>query len=83
MSAREAVDKGFADEILQGGQKTGSAFGNVAYVNVLSTYGNIPDELMNQTSEVQEPIVDVERERNLERLRDRIKHIREGENNNE
>lgn len=79
MSAREAVESGFADEILTGGQKTGSAFDNVAYVNVLSTYGNIPEEFLNHPSEVQEPIVDMERERDLERLRERLLNMREGE----
>jgi len=79
MSAREAVEKGFADEILEGGQKTGSTFQNVAYVNALMNYGNVPEALLNQAREVEQQPVDVERERNIERLRVRVTDIRKGE----
>jgi ATP-dependent Clp protease protease subunit len=55
MSAREAVDYGFADEIVQGGQKTRSQLTNLAYVNVLNSYVNVPPALI--TSEA-EPVAD-------------------------
>jgi ATP-dependent Clp protease protease subunit len=78
MSAREAVEKGFADEIIESGQKAKST-ANVAYVNVLSTYGNVPEALLNQAREVEQEPVDVERERNIQRLRVRVTDIRKGE----
>jgi ATP-dependent Clp protease protease subunit len=78
MSAREAVENGFADEIIESGQKTKSPT-NVAYVNVLHNYGNVPEALLNLTREVQQAPVDVERERNIQRLRERVTDIRKGE----
>lgn len=42
MSARQAVEYGFADEVLNGGQ---SAPVNMAYVNALRNYENIPQEI--------------------------------------
>lgn len=72
MSAREAVEKGFADEIIESGQKTEGGRQNVAYVNVLASYGNVPEALLNLTREEQQPPVDVERERNIQRLRERV-----------
>lgn len=81
MSAREAKDYGFADEILTGGQsQPKSQLTNLAYINALQTYENVPPGLLNSSSE-STPAVDVERIRNLERLRGRVsQHIRnEGE----
>lgn len=81
MSARQALDYGFADEIISGGQQPAkSQLTNLAYVNVLQSYGNVPPGLLNSSSE-STPVVDVERIRNLERLRGRVsQHIRnEGE----
>lgn len=83
MSAREAKDYGFVDEILTGGQQEPkSQMLNVAYVNVLQSYGNVPPGLLNLTSEESTPVVDVERERNLKRLRDRVETIRKEMNTN-
>ena len=46
MSAREAVDMGFATEIIEGGQKQpASALKNIAYVNALQSYVNVPQAL--------------------------------------
>jgi ATP-dependent Clp protease protease subunit len=59
MSAREAVDYGFADEVIQGGQKAQNRFANVAFVNALHTYINVPPALLS--SDV-EPVDDTERE---------------------
>jgi ATP-dependent Clp protease, protease subunit len=81
MSAREAVDYGFADEVLAGGQQPAkSQLTNLAYVNMLHSYENVPPALLNQTSTDAQPVVDVERAANLERLRDRIKTIKEKNN---
>lgn len=81
MSAREAKDYGFIDEILTGGQQPAkSQLTNVAYVNVLQSYGNVPPGLLNFTSEESAPVVDVERERNLMRLRERVELYKENNN---
>lgn len=45
MSAREAVDLKFADEIISGGQKPKSQINNLAYVNVLRSYSQVPAAL--------------------------------------
>jgi ATP-dependent Clp protease, protease subunit len=82
MSAREAKDYGFADEVLQGGQKARNQITNLAYVNALQSYENVPPELLNlSSSEESGPEADVKRER-LQRLRDRIQHDRK-ENNHD
>lgn len=70
MSAQEAVDFGFADEVIQGGQKKKQPQ-DFAFVNVLHNYQNVPASLLNQTSEVQEE-ADIEHARNVERLRERV-----------
>jgi ATP-dependent Clp protease protease subunit len=44
MSARQAVDYGFADQVLEGGQK--GNISNVAFVNALRNYVNVPLALM-------------------------------------
>lgn len=51
MSARQAVDFGFADEVLGGGQKESA----VGYVNVLRNYAHVPPELLR----VAPPIEDI------------------------
>lgn len=81
MSAREAKDYGFVDEILTGGQQQAkSQLTNLAYVNVLQSYENVPPGLLNLSSEESQPVVDVERERQLERLRDRVNLYKENNN---
>ena len=67
MSAREAVDYHFADEIITGGQKPKTSIQNIAFVNVIQTYENVPPALL----ETAEP-VDVERESRIARLREKI-----------
>jgi len=78
MSAQEAVTYGFANEVIQGGQKTTAQ--NMAFVNVLQSYENVPPGLLNLSSEESQPVVDVERERQLERLRDRVNLYKENNN---
>ena len=81
MSAAEAVNFGFATEIIEGGQqKKASNMNNMAFVNALQSYENVPSELLNLTSEEERRQADVRRE-SIERLRDRIQHYRK-ENNN-
>lgn len=75
MSASEAVGLGFADSVIEGGQKTKSNFQNVAYVNVLQSYQNVPPALTAQTSAEPAPQVDVERESRVARLREKISKI--------
>lgn len=68
MSAREAVEYGFANEIIEGGQKQpANVLTNLAYVNTLKTYVNVPQSLLPSTAE---PVVDDERE--VQSLRDEI-----------
>jgi len=50
MSARQAVEYGFADEILPGGQK--ASVSNMAFVNCLRNYDHVPPELMQAISPV-------------------------------
>lgn len=77
MSAREAVEFGFADEIIAGGQKTNleSRISNVAFVNALQSYQNVPPALLAQTSEEPPVLVDVERESRIARLREKVSQI--------
>jgi ATP-dependent Clp protease protease subunit len=63
MSAREAVDLHFADEIITGGQKAKTQLTNLAYVNVLNSYVNVPPALI--TSEA-EPVADNDSARAVE-----------------
>jgi len=49
MSAHKAVEYGFADEILSGGQTSVS---NMAFVNCLRNYANVPPALMQAISQV-------------------------------
>lgn len=75
MSAREAVELKFADEIITGGQKAKGAVQNFAYVNALHNYANVPHELLDMTSKPQESEADRERARQIERLRERMKSL--------
>jgi len=75
MSAREAVDFNFADEIITGGQKPKDAIQNFAYVNALTNYQNVPHELLNITSDDQPTAADVERASNIESLREYLKTL--------
>ena len=80
MSAREAVEFKFADEIIEGGKKSkAAAIQNIAYVNALTNYENVPHELLNSSSETPQEtgaVVDEERARQIERLRGRIQTYR-------
>jgi len=84
MSAKEAVSYGFADEIWTGGQQAPrSPITNLAYVNVLQSYGNVPPALLNLTSQASTAAADdVERERNMQRLRDKVTQLKKEMNNN-
>lgn len=72
MSAREAVDYGFADTIITGGQSPATQLSNLAYVNALKSFQNVPPALLVGDSAPQQSKVDVERESRLARLRERI-----------
>jgi ATP-dependent protease ClpP protease subunit len=70
MSAQAAVDMGFADEVIAGGQKKqDQTFG---FVNVLHGYQNVPAELLDLPSEQVSSPTDNEHARNVERLRERV-----------
>jgi len=75
MSAREAVDYHFADEIITGGQKAKGAVQNFAWVNALTNYQNVPHALLDLSSEPQQSEADVERACQIERLRERMKSL--------
>jgi ATP-dependent Clp protease protease subunit len=78
MSAREAVDYGFADEIITGGQKKAAAtMTNLAFVNALQNYVNVPPDLLKLTEapaplETQPSAADVERAQKIKSLREFI-----------
>ncbi len=81
MSAREALDYGFIDEILTGGQgEPKSQEPDRAYVNVLQSYENVPPGLLTFTSEAKPTEADVEREGAILRLRERIQSFKEKTN---
>jgi ATP-dependent Clp protease protease subunit len=82
MSARQAVDFGFADEVIQGGQK--SNVSNVAFVNTLRNYANVPPALLEQFA-AQAPALRSstwtdDNEREAQTLRERVNQILEKEN---
>lgn len=73
MSAREAVEYGFADNVISGGQSAPkNIFQNVAFINVLNSFQNVPPALLNRSSDQLAPVA-VERESRLERLREKIR----------
>lgn len=81
MSAREAVDFGFADEIIPGGQKK-PAVQNVAFINCLSNYAHVPPAVMQAISQSDNPPAAdssdpsaAEIERKAQSLRDRVTQI--------
>ncbi len=51
MSAREAVDLGFADSVITGGQGAKAQITNMAFVNMLKTYQNTPENIFTQQME--------------------------------
>lgn len=80
MSAREAVELGFADEVITAGQKAANT--NVAFVNCLKTYCNVPTALMQSFENVNLPPEvessaprDAELERKAQSLRERVTQI--------
>jgi len=80
MSAREAVELGFADEVITAGQKAKA--GNVAFVNCLKTYACVPTAVMQAFEPVNLPLdtessapVDAELERKAQSLRERVNQI--------
>ena len=72
MSAREAVALGFATEIIEGGQKPANQVKNLAFVNALKTYVNVPPALLSSS----EPApVDDRETREAQSLRNEIQII--------
>lgn len=53
MSASEAVELGFANEVISGGQKPASTLSNVAFVNALQNYVNVPQALLQRAEDVE------------------------------
>lgn len=51
MSAREAVELGFADEVLQGGQAQASNEAQAAVVNALVNFRNVPEGLRSRLNQ--------------------------------
>lgn len=81
MSAREAVELGFADEVVTAGQKNKKP-ANVAFVNCLQNFANVPPAVMQAIEDVplqpQEEPSDpeaVEREHQAQSLRERVDSI--------
>jgi ATP-dependent Clp protease protease subunit len=74
MSARNAVQLGFADEVLVAGEQAVPAIQN-SFVNSLATlYSNIPAEVLNMAEPVAPPapVVDEVFERAADALRDKL-----------
>lgn len=92
MSARQAVDYGFADEVLEGGQagRSGvSPLQNTAVVNCLRSYAHVPQAVMEgfirniQETEVSsEPMLTDDMRREAQNLRDRVQSVLRKENPN-
>lgn len=85
MSAREAVQFGFADEVIEGGQKAPPV--DHAFVNVIQNYSHVPPALMQAFTQVNVPPADdssdpdaADRERQTQSLRDRVTRILKKEN---
>jgi len=83
MSAREAVELGFADEVIQAGQAKPVQAG---FVNCLKTYDHVPPAVMQAIQSVNLPPVvessaplDAEMERTAQSLRERVNQILEKE----
>jgi ATP-dependent Clp protease protease subunit len=67
MTARQAVDLRFADEIISA---PGMPVSNqAAYVNVLRNYAHVPEALLKITEKPAEKPIDIEYQREVERLR--------------
>jgi ATP-dependent Clp protease, protease subunit len=83
MSARQAVDFGFADEVISGGQSDKAK--NVGYVNCLRNYANVPPMLMQAfTKELptavvpSEPLLSEDQKREAQTLRSVVSNILKG-----
>lgn len=80
MSAREAVELGFADEVISGGQKKQEAQ-NVAFVNCLSNYAHVPPAVMQSLTQEPQPVAEssdpgaAEIQRKAQSLRERVNQI--------
>ena len=71
MTARQAVDLRFADEIISA---PGMPVSNqAAYVNVLRNYAHVPEALLKITEKPAEKPIDIEYQRDVERLRCEVK----------
>jgi ATP-dependent Clp protease protease subunit len=79
MSAREAVDLGFANEVITGGQSSKQQITNLAYVNCLNSFSNLPQGVIDLTKPVEPSEAEVERAAQLKGLRERIQQIRSKE----
>jgi ATP-dependent Clp protease protease subunit len=66
MTAREALDYGFIDEVVTGSIRKASAM-NAGFVNCLKNYTNVPADLLS--SETESPVTD---EREAQSLRDYV-----------
>lgn len=68
MNANQAVELGFADEVINNSDPVKK---NTSMMNMLENYKNVPSALLNLSSQ-EEQAVDVEFEREAQRLRDEI-----------
>jgi hypothetical protein len=86
MSARQAVAYGFADEVLAGGNKDeggGMKAENVAFVNCLRSYANVPPDVMQayqfmnipEAAEPSKPVLTEDMQREAQNLRSQVRQI--------
>lgn len=81
MNAQQAVEYGFADQVISGGQKAKSLAGNVGFVNCLNGYGNVPEKVLNQFMSIpeapvsSEPVLTEDMQRDAQKLRERVETI--------
>lgn len=76
MSAREAVDYGFADSVITGGQAPKKErITNLAYINCLNSYDNLPTPLVDWINPSEPTESELERARKLNDLRAKINSL--------
>jgi ATP-dependent Clp protease, protease subunit len=80
MSATQAVNYGFADEVIPGGQKKDQ---NIGFVNCLRNYAHVPQDILQlyQPAASSEPLT-AEQQREAQTLRDRVEILLRKESKN-
>jgi ATP-dependent Clp protease protease subunit len=84
MDAQKALDLGFVDEVLRGGEKSFALLENAAAVNALGNFTNVPPAVMQaikmsdqpqEEVDSSEPLLTEDEQREAQSLRDQIQSI--------